>query len=328
MGKISNKEERIISLGKAVLETESKAIAQLTHSIDENFVKACQIILHASGRVIVSGMGKSGHIANKIASTLASTGTPSLFMHPGEASHGDLGMITENDVLLALSNSGETHELIAIIPLIKRQAIPMIALTGNPSSTLASLSTVHISVCIEKEACPLGLAPTASTTAQLAMGDAIAVSLLESRGFTAEDFARSHPGGQLGKALLLRVSDLFHEGSALPCVPDSVSIKEALLEMTEKRLGVTTIVDRAGKLLGIFTDGDLRRALESNFDIHTCKMKDLMTGHCHTVFKESLATEALKLMQDNAITTLVVVNKENTPKGVLHIHDCLKAGLV
>ena len=269
------------TLGLAVLETEGAAIEALKSRIDEDFVRACHYMLHCEGRVVVIGMGKSGHIGGKIAATLASTGTPAFFVHPGEASHGDLGMITAKDVVLALSNSGETDEILTILPLIKRLGVPLIALTGNPQSTLASAASVNINVGVQKEACPLDLAPTASTTAALAMGDALAIALLEVRGFTADDFARSHPGGKLGRRLLLLVDDLLHTGDRVPKVQSGTLICDALLEMTQKGLGATAVVNGDDTVEGIFTDGDLRRALDHGMDLHSTPIDDSHDAQMH-----------------------------------------------
>lgn len=277
--------DKLRELALAVIQVESQAITALAGQINESFVEACQLMFNCKGRVVVIGMGKSGHIAGKIAATLASTGTPAFFVHPGEASHGDLGMITKQDVVLALSNSGETDEIVTILPIIKRLNVPLIAMTGNPKSTLAIFATTHINVSVAQEACPLGLAPTSSTTAALVMGDALSVSLLEVRGFTRDDFAMSHPGGTLGKRLLLRVADVMHENDAIPAVHQSAFISEALLEMTEKKLGMTAIVEDNNKLTGIFTDGDLRRMLAKSLDIHTTSITKVMTPNC-TVIKE------------------------------------------
>ncbi|MGB5307078.1 MAG: KpsF/GutQ family sugar-phosphate isomerase, partial [Gammaproteobacteria bacterium] len=280
------------------------------------------------GRVIVIGMGKSGHIAGKIAATLASTGTPAFFVHPGEASHGDLGMITAADVVLALSNSGETAEIITILPIIKRLDVPLIAMTGNPGSTLASAATAALDVGVEKEACPLGLAPTASTTAALAMGDALAVALLESRGFTEADFARSHPGGTLGRRLLLMIDDLMHTGDTVPQVGIDTRLSDALMEMTRKGLGMTAVVDGHGKLAGVFTDGDLRRAIDHKIDIHNAPIRDVMTVNPKSVTPGKLAAEALQIMQSASINALPVVNADNELIGALNMHDLLRAGVV
>jgi arabinose-5-phosphate isomerase len=273
-------------------------------------------------------MGKSGHIAGKIAATLASTGTPAFFVHSGEASHGDLGMITAQDVVLALSNSGETEEVITILPIIKRLGVPLIAMTGNPASTLAKFATTHINVAVEQEACPLGLAPTSSTTAALVMGDALAVSLLEARGFTRDDFALSHPGGSLGKRLLLRVSDVMHVAEQIPSVLESAFISQALLEMTEKKLGMTVIVNEQNQVSGIFTDGDLRRMLSKNFDIHSTPITKMMTANCAVITEEKLAAEAMQIMEQKKINALIVVNDKQQAIGALNMHDLIRAGIV
>lgn len=312
----------------AVLAIEAKAVAQLAQYINEDFNAACHLIFQAKGRVVVVGMGKSGHIAKKIAATLASTGTPAFFVHPAEASHGDLGMITPDDVVLAISNSGETAEVLAILPVLKRRDIRLIAMTGRPESTLASLSDVHICVKVAQEACPLGLAPTASTTATLAMGDALAVALLDVRGFSADDFALSHPGGSLGKRLLLRLEDLMHQGEHLPVVHQDVSLKEALLEISRKGLGMTCIVNDDGVLTGLFTDGDLRRVLDQNIDVHHAQIAQLMTRNCVTANAAMLAAEGLKIMEQRKINGLIVVDEQDKPVGALNMHDLLKAGVL
>jgi arabinose-5-phosphate isomerase len=278
--------------------------------------------------VVVTGMGKSGHIAGKIAATLASTGTPAFFVHSGEASHGDLGMITAQDVVLALSNSGETEEVITILPIIKRLGVPLIAMTGNPASTLAKFATTHINVAVEQEACPLGLAPTSSTTAALVMGDALAVSLLEARGFTRDDFALSHPGGSLGKRLLLRVSDVMHVAEQIPVVLESAFISDALLEMTEKKLGMTAIVDEQNQVCGIFTDGDLRRMLSKNLDIHSTPITEVMTANCAVITADRLAAEAMQIMEQKKINALIVVDDQQHALGALNMHDLIRAGIV
>ncbi len=320
--------DKLKTLGKAVIKTEQSALAGLIDRIDEKFVAACNEILKCDGRVIVIGMGKSGHIGNKIAATLASTGTPAFFVHPGEASHGDSGMITSKDIVMVLSNSGETDEVIALLPVIKRLNTPMIALTGNSESTLAKSATVNIDVSVNKEACPLGLAPTASTTATLAMGDAIAIALLEARGFSENDFALSHPGGTLGRRLLLHVSEIMHTGDGIPKVSEQALLSEALIEMTQKGLGITTILDDDDNVLGIFTDGDLRRALDSSIDVKTCLVKDVMTKDGKSITADSLAASALALMESHSINALVVVNDENRLIGILNMHDLLRARVV
>ncbi len=320
--------EQLKRLGLAVLDTEAAALNALRSRVDEHFVMACGHILQCHGRIVVIGMGKSGHIGGKIAATLASTGSPAFFVHPGEASHGDLGMITDKDVVLALSNSGETEEILTILPLIKRLDIPLISLTGNLSSTLAKAATVNIDVSVEKEACPLGLAPTASTTAALAMGDALAVALLESRGFSADDFARSHPGGRLGRRLLLLVSDIMHTDANMPTVSIDASLEQALLEMTRKGLGMTAVVDADNKLCGIYTDGDLRRTLDSGMNVHQACIQEAMTTDCKTVQAEHLAVDALGVMQQHKISGLLVVDERHHLMGALHMHDLLRAGVV
>jgi arabinose-5-phosphate isomerase len=316
------------TLGLAVLETESAAIEALKSRIDDDFVRACHYMLHCEGRVVVIGMGKSGHIGGKIAATLASTGTPAFFVHPGEASHGDLGMITAKDVVLALSNSGETDEILTILPIIKRLDVPLIALTGNPRSTLATAASVNIHVGVEKEACPLDLAPTASTTAALAMGDALAISLLEVRGFTADDFARSHPGGKLGRRLLLLVDDLLHTGDRVPKVAAGTLVCDALLEMTQKGLGATAVVNGDDTVEGIFTDGDLRRALDHDVDLHSTPIDKVMTRNCTLITRGLLAAEALQIMENGKFNALLVVDDNKRLIGALNMHDLLRAGVV
>ncbi|SEA09249.1 KpsF/GutQ family sugar-phosphate isomerase [Alkalimonas amylolytica] len=311
-----------------VLQIEATAISQLARFVNDDFNKACQLIMDSPGRVIVSGMGKSGHIANKIAATFASTGTPAFFVHPGEASHGDLGMITKDDVVIAISNSGETGEVLTIIPVLKRIGAHLIGMSGNPASTLARLSDVHVCVQVEQEACPLGLAPTASTTATLAMGDAMAVALLNARGFSADDFALSHPGGSLGRRLLLRLEDVMHTGNTIPMVPTTATIKTALLEMSAKGLGMTTVVDKHGVLQGIFTDGDLRRILDQRYDIHDTLITAVMVRNCITAQPQMLAAEALKLMEQRKINGLVIVDQHQHPVGAMNMHDLLKAGVL
>jgi arabinose-5-phosphate isomerase len=327
--KLSDKEkQQLISLGQAVINTETKAVADLLPRIDDNFARACAFMLHCKGRIVVTGMGKSGHVGNKIAATLASTGSPSFFMHPGEASHGDLGMITSQDVVLAMSNSGETGELVTIVPIIKRLGVPLISMTGNPRSTLATSADVALDISVEKEACPLGLAPTASTTATLAMGDALAVALLEARGFTEEDFARSHPGGSLGRRLLVHVNDIMHKGNEVPSVPFNASLKDALMEMTRKSLGMTAIVDEQNRLQGIYTDGDLRRTLDQGIDIHNVTISEVMQKNCIRTSQHILAAEALQQMQEKKINALLVIDDEGRLVGALNMHDMLRAGVV
>ncbi|PCH84068.1 MAG: D-arabinose 5-phosphate isomerase [Piscirickettsiaceae bacterium] len=322
-----SEEDKLQQLAIAVIRTEAEAVANLIHSIDERFIKACQLMLACEGKVIVIGMGKSGHIGNKIAATLASTGTPAFFVHPGEASHGDLGMITSKDIALALSNSGETGEVLTILPIIKRLGVPLISITGNPSSTLAKQSDAHLDASTHREACPLGLAPTSSTTAALVMGDALAIALLEARGFTEEDFALSHPGGTLGRRLLLHVSDIMHKGDDIPTVLDTDLIGTALLEMTEKKLGMTAILNANAEFVGIFTDGDLRRMLENNIDIHSTVISDVMTAGGTTITADKLAVEAIQTMQDKQINALLVTDQHNKLVGALNMHDLLNAGL-
>ncbi|WP_373081792.1 KpsF/GutQ family sugar-phosphate isomerase [Zhongshania sp.] len=310
-----------------VIRMERDAVATLADRIDDSFSQACDILLSCKGRVVVTGMGKSGHIGNKIAATLASTGTPAFFVHPGEASHGDLGMITAGDVVIALSNSGTTGELITILPLLKLLAVPVIALTGNPASELATTADVHLNVSVAEEACPLNLAPTSSTTVTLVMGDALAIALLEARGFTANDFALSHPGGALGRRLILKIDSIMHTGDSIPKIALGSALSGALLEMSSKTLGMTTVVDQNGILAGIFTDGDLRRAIDRGIDIHKCPIDDIMTRNCRTIKPGTMAAEALRIMEDNKITVLVAVNDSGQPVGVIHTHDLLKAGV-
>lgn len=320
--------QQLKSLGLAVIEKEAQAILNLKNRIQDNFAIACQYMLACQGRIVVLGMGKSGHIAGKIAATLASTGTPAFFVHPGEASHGDLGMITTKDVVIALSNSGETDEILTLMPLLKRLEVPLIALTGNEQSTLAQKSDVHIDTGVAQEACPLDLAPTSSTTATLAMGDALAVALLEARGFTAEDFARSHPGGKLGKRLLLLISDIMHTGDDLPMVPETASLKQALLAISQKGFGIVAVVNSKQKLLGVFTDGDLRRSLDHAMDLNTTMISEVMTKQCKTIQADKLAVEALQHMEHYKINALFVVDSQQTLIGVLNMHDLLRAKVV
>lgn len=314
-------------LGLAVIETEAQAVFELAVRINQHFETACKLLLACKGRIVVTGMGKSGHIGKKIAATFSSTGSPAFFMHPGEASHGDLGMITPNDIVLAISNSGQTHEIITLLPLLKRLDVPLIALTGNPESSIAKMANVNIDVSVSQEACPLGLAPTTSTTVALVMGDALAIALLDARGFSAEDFARSHPGGSIGKRLLLRIDDLSHKDEALPVVTEYVTVREALIEVTAKKLGMTCVIDSKGRLAGIYTDGDIRRTLTEQNDINTTPLKTVMTKNCHTIHCDMLAAEALTLMQKYSITSLVVVDNDNRPTAVVHLHDLLRAGV-
>ncbi len=321
-------DDALRELGLAVIQTEAQAIADLAKRIDANFVAACKLLFACKGRIVVTGVGKSGHIGGKIAATLASTGTPAFFVHSGEASHGDLGMITAHDVILALSNSGETTEILAILPLIKRLNISLIALTGNSESTLAKFATIHLDVSVEQEACPLGLAPTSSTTAALVMGDALAVSLLEARGFTRDDFAFSHPGGQLGRRLLLRVSDIMHTDSAIPKVSENTLVSGAILEMTTKKLGMTAVVNSENELLGIFTDGDLRRLLGNNLSLPNCEIGEVMTKNSKVIHENCLAAEAMQIMQQQKISALCVVDDQQKVCGALNMHDLIRAGIV
>ena len=320
--------QQFILSGQRTVAMETQAVSDLHDRIDQSFITACEALLACDGRVVVTGMGKSGHIANKIAATLASTGTPAFFVHPGEASHGDLGMITKNDVVLALSNSGNTAEVITLLPLIKRLGIPLISMTGDPNSALAQAAVANLDVSIAKEACPLNLAPTTSTTVTLVMGDALAIALLESRGFSAEDFAFSHPGGALGRKLLLRVSDIMHADNEVPRVAPETPLQNALLEMTAKGFGMTTVTNDKGKLLGVFTDGDLRRIIDSKTDISTVNIDSVMTKNPKTVKHDMLAAEALTIMEKASITAVVVEDASNHPIGVLHMHDILRAGVI
>ena len=310
------------------IEIERQAIEALESRINEDFTRACDVIMACKGRVVVTGMGKSGHIGNKIAATLASTGTPSFFVHPGEASHGDLGMITPQDVVIAISNSGNTSEVVTILPLIKRMGAPLISMTGNPESVLAREAVANLDVSVAIEACPLGLAPTSSTTATLVMGDALAVALLEARGFNAEDFALSHPGGSLGRRLLLRVSDIMHTGDQIPRVQEHETLSGALLEITRKGLGMTTVVDGSGNLCGIFTDGDLRRSLDKSVDVHNTLIRDVMTRNGKTIEADHLAAEALNIMEELKINALPVTNSEGQLVGAINMHDLLRAGVI
>jgi arabinose-5-phosphate isomerase len=318
----------LIAAGRRALEIESRAVAELAARVDGNFVRACQLCLAATGRVVVTGLGKSGHVGNKIAATLASTGTPAFFLHATEASHGDLGMVARGDVVLAISNSGETTEIITLLPHLRRLETPVIAMTGSPKSTLAREATVHLDVSVSEEACPLNLAPTASTTATLAMGDALATALLEARGFTVEDFARSHPGGALGRKLLLHVRDVMRRGDDLPRVGAAFPLAQGLVEMSRKGLGLTAVIDEQGLLLGVFTDGDLRRALDRGLDLRTTAMSDVMTAHPRCIDPGALAAEAVNRMQDHRVTALLVVDGDRRLVGALNIHDLLRAGVV
>ncbi len=315
-------------LAKNVINIEQQAIAELLQYIDDSFENACQLMFHCKGRVIVIGMGKSGHIGGKIAATLASTGTPAFFVHPGEASHGDLGMITKDDVVLTISNSGETGEVLAIIPVIKRIGAKLIAMTGNTTSTLAKLADTHVCIKVSTEACPLGLAPTSSTTATLVMGDALAVALLNARDFTADDFALSHPGGSLGKRLLLCLKDIMHQGERLPVVNEQALIKEALVEMSLKGLGMTAIVNNNNELVGLFTDGDLRRILDERIDIHQDIISSVMTTSPTVAQSNMLAAQALNIMEDKKINGLIIVDAQQHPIGAMNMHDLLSSGVL
>jgi arabinose-5-phosphate isomerase len=317
-----------LATARRVLDVEARAVAALGTRVNRDFQNACERIMACRGRVIVTGMGKSGHIGSKLAATLASTGTPAFFVHPGEASHGDLGMITRDDVVLALSNSGETGEVLTIVPVIKRKGSVLIGMTGRPDSSLAQLSDVHLNVAVEEEACPHNLAPTSSTTAALAMGDALAIALLEARGFTAEDFALSHPGGSLGRRLLLKVDDVMHSGEQLPVVDEDASLTDALLEMTRKGLGMTAVVDASGRLTGIFTDGDLRRTLEKGLDIRQAGIREAMSPRPVTMATNHLAAEALQIMESRKINGLIVCDSQGHPVGALNTQDLLRAGVM
>lgn len=320
--------EHVLHLARLVLGIEADAVHNLATRLDAHFVHALHLMLACQGRVVVTGMGKSGHIGGKIASTLASTGTPAFFVHPGEASHGDLGMIAHDDVVLALSNSGESNEIVSIVQLIKRRGAKLIAMTGNPNSTLAREADAHLDASVDKEACPLNLAPTASTTAALALGDALAVALLDARGFSADDFARTHPGGSLGRRLLIHVRDIMHSGDALPVITVDVPLKNALLEMTAKGLGMTAVVDDQNKVAGVFTDGDLRRALERALDLHQSHVRDLMTKNPKTISQDALAVSAVEKMETLKINGLLVVDERDRLVGALNMHDLLRAGVV
>jgi len=315
-----------IAIAKRTIDMEAEAVLALKHQLDDQFTEACRLILHSQGRVVVTGIGKSGHIGRKIAATLASTGTPALFIHPSEASHGDLGMITRQDIVLCLSNSGETQEVLALLPSIRRLGIAAIAVTGNPQSTLAREAHAHLHSGVAQEACPLNLAPTSSTTTALVLGDALAIALLEARGFTAEDFAFSHPGGSLGRKLLYKVKDLMHTGAAIPCVPPTATLAEAIREITDRGLGMTTIQDEQQRLLGVFTDGDLRRSVAQGVALEQQQLAALAHGAGTTIAAEALAEQALFVMESAQITALVVLDTQQRVVGVLHLHDLLRAG--
>ncbi|SDG07163.1 arabinose-5-phosphate isomerase [Onishia taeanensis] len=313
---------------RRTLNIERDAIEALSARIDDNFDRACELLLGCQGRVVVTGMGKSGHIGGKIAATLASTGTPAFFVHPGEASHGDLGMITPGDVVIALSNSGETAEVMALLPLLKRMGVPLVSMTGRPGSSLARHAEAHLDAGVEREACPLDLAPTASTTAALVLGDALAVALLEARGFTAEDFALSHPGGSLGRRLLLTVGDLMHQGERLPQVPLGSPLRDALIEITRQGLGFTCVIDREGLLAGVYTDGDLRRTLDQHSNLHALSVDEVMTSPGKRISADVLAAEAVRIMEGSRISALAVVDAQGRPIGALHMHDLLRSGVI
>ena len=322
-------EARVRDAGRKVVQIEASAIAALEERIDAAFTQACRLLLACRGRVVVSGIGKSGHIARKIAATLASTGTPAFFVHPAEASHGDLGMITAKDLVLALSNSGETDELLTILPVVKRKGVPLVAMTGRANSTLARLADVHLDVSVDEEACPLNLAPTASTTAALVMGDALAIALLEARGFTADDFAASHPAGQLGRRLLVHIADVMHSGTEIPEVGGDATVAQAMVEMTRKNLGMTAIVDADRQLLGVFTDGDLRRILDdARQDLRTTPVREVMTRGGKTIGADRLAIEAARLMEDHKINALLVIDDVGRLVGALNFHDLLRARVI
>lgn len=323
---IATRIDFLCDTGRMVIDTEIKAIKNLHAQLNENYAKACELLLACKGRVILTGMGKSGHVARKIASTLSSTGTASYFVHPAEANHGDLGMLANGDVVIAISYSGETDEILSLLPVIKLLNIPIIAMTGNPHATLSQYATLHLNVHVDKEACPLGLAPTSSTTNMLVLGDAIAITLLAARGFKESDFARFHPGGTLGRRLLLQIDQLMHTDKHLPCVHQDCLLSDALVEITQKSLGMTTVVDDEGRLCGIFTDGDLRRTIDRNYDIHTTPIHKVMTKNSLNISKTCLAAEALQLMKQRKITSLVVVENQK-PIGVIHMHDLLRTGI-
>lgn len=323
-----NQPHPLIAAGVRTIRLERDSIDALCDRIDATFRAACEAILACTGRVVVIGMGKSGHIGNKISATLASTGTPALFVHAAEASHGDIGMITEQDIVLAISNSGTTGEIVSLLPVLKRKGVPIISMTGNASSTLAVNSDHHLDVSVEKEACPLGLAPTNSTTAALVMGDALAMALLEARGFTADDFAFSHPGGNLGRRLLLKVNDIMHTGDDIPRVQSDTTLRDSLLEITAKKLGMTTVVDDRNTIVGVFTDGDLRRCLDQGLDINATPIRDIMTSRYKFISAQSLASEAARIMQDNSVYSLVVLDKEKGLEGIITMHDLLRANVV
>ncbi|WP_293267060.1 KpsF/GutQ family sugar-phosphate isomerase [Neptunomonas sp.] len=328
MNKTNDNTKFFIESAVRTIKLEAEAVSDLLSYLDDSFERACHLMMECTGRIIITGMGKSGHIGSKIAATLASTGTPAFYVHPGEASHGDMGMFTSKDVVLALSNSGETSEIVTILPLIKRMGAPLISITAHPLSTLSQAANANLHIGVEKEACPLGLAPTSSTTTQLVLGDALAIALLEAKGFSAEDFAFSHPGGSLGRKLLLKVKDIMHSGDDIPIVEQGTPINTTLIEVTEKRLGMTTVVNQSGALIGIFTDGDLRRTLDQELNLKKTPIETVMTPHCTTISGDLLAAEALKIMQDKKINALIVCDSQNRPTGALNMHDMLKAGVI
>jgi arabinose-5-phosphate isomerase len=318
--------DSLLASGRRALAIEAKAVAGLSPRLGPAFVSACEALLACQGRAVVTGMGKSGHVGSKLAATLASTGTPAFFLHAAEASHGDIGMITRQDTVIAVSNSGETPELLTILPPLVRLGVPLIAMTGSPESTLAKAANAHLDCSVAEEACPLNLAPTASTTAALAMGDALAVALLEARGFTAADFARSHPGGSIGRRMLLHVADVMRTGDAMPIVAPDALLAKGLIEMSRKGLGMTVVCDAANKIVGVFTDGDLRRALDARLDLHAARMSDVMTTHCRTIKPNDLAAEAVHIMETHRITALPVCDASGVLIGALNVHDLLRAG--
>ena len=328
MNKFIPSAPRLLELGRQVLDIEAAAVQALSARLDDSFLHALDVILRCEGRVIVSGMGKSGHIARKIAATMSSTGTPAYFVHPGEASHGDLGMVTSEDVFIALSYSGESQELLTIVPIIKREGAKLISMTGNPASSLALVADVHLNAAVDKEACPMGLAPTASTTATLALGDALAVALLDAKGFSSENFARSHPGGSLGRRLLTLVRDIMRSGARMPMVRDDAMLSAALMEMSRKGVGMTAIVDENEVVLGIYTDGDLRRTLEKNLDFASTPVRSVMSGNPRCISPDSLAVEAVQLMEEFNINQMLVVNDQRQLVGALNMHDLLHAKII
>lgn len=321
-------ESALLASARRTLGVEIAGLAAMSERLDGAFAAACHVCLGCIGRVVVTGMGKSGHVARKIAATLSSTGTPAFFLHPGEAGHGDIGMLTRGDVLLALSNSGETIEVLGLLPYVKRLALPLVAMTGHAESTLARAADVHLNVGVAAEACPHNLAPTASTTATLVMGDALAVALLEARGFSADDFARSHPGGSLGRRLLMRVEDIMRRGDALPRIRPTAPLAEGLLEMTRKGLGLTAVLDEQERLIGVFTDGDLRRVVDRRIDVHAANMSQVMTRGGRVIEPRELATAAAQLMERHRVTALLVVDSDRHLIGALNVHDLMRAGVV